>query len=144
MKLIYQAAQINNPLEILRKAGYSHFIDPQTNQESYVLRLTAGYYPRFHLYLESENGKISFNLHLDQKKASYSGTSAHAGEYDGPTVEKEIDRLEKWIFALTQAKPLTDQQSAPVPQPPTAEPPPPEPPIQDQPGNNNIFGGIFD
>ncbi|MFH1711969.1 MAG: hypothetical protein ABH846_01905 [Patescibacteria group bacterium] len=146
MKLVYQATQIPNPLDVLRKAGYSHFIDPNTNEESFTLRLTVGYYPRFHVYVELTDGKICFNLHLDQKKASYEGTSAHAGEYDGPTVEKEMQRLEGWIFAITHAKPISNvETSRPTPTAffePAPEPAP-EPPLQDKPGNNNLFGGIF-
>ncbi|MCH8049207.1 hypothetical protein IH979_00670 [Patescibacteria group bacterium] len=133
MKLIYSAAQIHNPLEVLRKAGYSHFVDPKTEKESFILRLTAGYYPRFHLYLEERDDLFSFNLHLDQKKPSYKGTAAHGGEYEGPTVEKEMKRLEGWIFSLTGVKRV---EEAPEP-PPTelSEIPKPE---------SNLFGGIFD
>lgn len=40
----------------------------------------------------TEDGFI-INLHLDQKKPSYAGTSAHAGEYEGPVVEREASRL---------------------------------------------------
>lgn len=113
MKLLYNQTDIPNPLEVLRKAGYSHFVDPKTNEESYVLRLTADFYPRFHLYLEKQDDFWSFNLHLDQKKASYQGSSAHAGEYDGPTIEKEIKRLRDWIFSLTGAKPQMNPTKIP-------------------------------
>jgi len=32
-------------------------------------------------------------LHLDEKKPSYEGFTAHAGQYDGPLIETERDRL---------------------------------------------------
>lgn len=140
MKLIYSHAQINNPVEILRKAGYSHFVDPKTNEESFILRLTAGYYPRFHLYLEVEGAELHFNLHLDQKKASYQGTSKHAGEYDGPTVEKEVLRLEGWIFSLTGTKPTNRSAELPQPEPDYQQP---EPETQQPETPPKLFGGIF-
>jgi len=90
---------LENATIILRKAGYYPFTDPRTKEDSYILRLGPDKYPRFHLYIESEGNNLSFNLHIDQKKASYSGTSRHAGEYDGPNVEREIQRISRWITA---------------------------------------------
>ena len=43
------------------------------------------------------------NLHLDQKEASYSGTSAHGGEYKGPLVEREMQRIALGIKSLAQS-----------------------------------------
>lgn len=143
MKLVYQHAQINNPVEILRKAGYAHFVDPKTNEESWVLRLTAGYYPRFHLYLEAQNNEIHFNLHLDQKKASYSGTSKHAGEYDGPTVEREVLRLEGWILSLTGAKPSNRSSELPEAAPDYQQPQPENSKEKTDEPPPRLFGGIF-
>ncbi len=41
------------------------------------------------------------SLHLDQKKPSYGGgTHAHGGEYDGATVERELERLKDTISGL--------------------------------------------
>ncbi len=88
-----------NALYVLRKAGYAYFVDPVTHEGSYVLRLTGGFYPRFHLYLKETTGKVTLDLHLDQKKPSYGTNNAHNGEYDGPTVEKECKRLKSWIDA---------------------------------------------
>lgn len=76
-------------LDVLRRSGYGLIYDRHRDQESFVRHLGRGSYPRFHCYVES--GTI--NLHLDQKAASYAGTSAHAGEYDGPAVEAEGQRI---------------------------------------------------
>ena len=97
MKQSYDQSQVPQPLEVLRKAGYSPFRDPKTGQSSFVLRLTSGFYPRFHLYLEEEGNTVTFSLHLDQKKPSYLGTHAHGGEYEGPKVEKEMQRINGWV-----------------------------------------------
>ncbi len=97
MQVSFPSEKVTNPLEALRKAGYSPFIDPKTRVESFVLRLTSGFYPRFHLYLKHESKKIIFDLHIDQKKPSYSGTKMHAGEYDSAKVKEELKRISGWI-----------------------------------------------
>lgn len=97
-----------SPSQFILRCGYGHLVDPQTGQESYSRRFGREFYPRFHLYLEekTENGdRIAiFNLHLDQKKASYEGFSRHSGEYDGPLVEEEIARLRSLVIADYQGQ----------------------------------------
>jgi len=102
MKRTYPVSQVQNALEVLRKAGYSYFRDPQSGEESFVLRLTTEYYPRFHLYVESEHNQVTFNLHLDQKKPSYGDNTKHSGEYTGPTIEKEMQRIDSWVRAVAR------------------------------------------
>lgn len=99
MKRAYTHQQLSNVLDVLRKAGYSYFRDPNTEEESFVLRLTPDYYPRFHLYVKQNEQEVILNLHLDQKKPSYGDNHAHSGEYDGPTVEKEMARIDSWVRA---------------------------------------------
>lgn len=114
MKRIYSHEQAGNPLLVLRRAGYSPFRDPQSGEESFVLRTGAGFYPRFHLYVENVKGGISFNLHLDQKKASYGSGPAHAGEYEGQAVEREMARIDGWVKAAereTKIPPAEDESS---------------------------------
>jgi hypothetical protein len=100
MKKVYPLSLVANPLTVLRKAGYAPFKDPLTGEESFIVRLTAEFYPRFHLYVEQKGEQVSFNLHLDQKKASYGEGHMHAGEYDGSTVEKEMARIDGWVHAV--------------------------------------------
>jgi hypothetical protein len=90
---------LNNPLKdnifnFMRKAGYFSLGGSRETELNYI-RPMAGRsgYPRFHLYLKKEGETWVFNLHLDQKKPIYQGTSAHSGEYDGETVEKEAERI---------------------------------------------------
>jgi len=96
----YKKEHVPSPLVVMRKAGYSAFTDPKTKKESFVLRLTAGYYPRWHLYLKEKNSQVIFDLHLDQKKASYAGTNMHGGEYEGPAIKKELMRIAGWVKAV--------------------------------------------
>ncbi len=100
-----------NPLELLRKAGYYPFTDPHTGESSFILRLGPEQYPRMHLYVEEHGDDWSFNLHIDQKKASYAGTSRHSGEYEGPLVEREMTRICKWITAETGVNIQDTQQN---------------------------------
>lgn len=81
------------PEVVLRRAGYTPFTDPRSGEESFIRRLGTHFYPRFHIYLESDGKELRVNLHLDQKQASYEGFRKHSGEYDGPVVEAECDRL---------------------------------------------------
>lgn len=97
MELRVLKGRIPSPATLLRKAGYAYFIDPVTKEDSYVLRLTGDYYPRFHIYVKETSEEYIINLHLDQKKPSYEGGPKHAGEYTGATVEREIGRLERWV-----------------------------------------------
>lgn len=78
-----------NPLNLLRKVGYSPLRD------AFVRPLERSGYPRFHIYLEESGEELVFNLHLDQKKAIYKGTAAHSGEYDSPLVEQEAERIKQ-------------------------------------------------
>lgn len=112
MQIAVPKDKIPNPLAVLRKAGYSSFVDPNTKQVSYVLRLSGGFYPRFHLYVEERGDKHVFNLHLDQTQPTYGDGTAHKGEYDGPTVEKELRRIEGWIRAAAADKHLNEQVDA--------------------------------
>ena len=103
MKLILPVSSVPNALDVLRKAGYSPFVDPKSKKESFVLRPTAGFYPRFHLYLKEEKGELIFDLHIDQKKPSYAGSRMHAGEYDGKKVEEELKRIGGWLLKKTKS-----------------------------------------
>ena len=86
-----------SPENFLRQSGYVEISNPHKNNEtSYARSLDPGrFYPRFHVYMEKQDSRTMINLHLDAKKPSYEGTSAHSGEYDGKIVEQEMKRLEK-------------------------------------------------
>lgn len=96
MKLIVSPAQLSgfSPEQWLRRFGYA-LVQNREGQVSFTRRLAGGFYPRFHLYVEPSGDKFSFNLHLDQKKASYEGITRHSGEYDSELVLEEINRLKQ-------------------------------------------------
>ncbi len=93
MKIKFEKANLRGMSSslFLREAGYT----PKRGESeaSFVRRLGREDYPRFHIYIKEEGRELFFYLHLDQKRTSYKGHSAHSGEYDGPVVEEEAERL---------------------------------------------------
>ena len=85
-------------INLARKLGYmpKEIVGDELNL---VKQIRGDKYPRFHLYLKKNKDKniLFFNLHLDQKKPSYAGTSAHSGEYAGKIVEDEAARIKQII-----------------------------------------------
>ena len=82
-----------NIVAVARNIGYT-IIDTKDNGEyNLVRKLDYDNYPRFHAYVTQKGTDYLFSLHLDQKEPSYQGTHAHSGEYFGPVVETEADRI---------------------------------------------------
>lgn len=105
MRIVIPEPLPDHPVTLIKRAGYAEHRDRHANEASYTHRLGPEFYPRFHVYIEERDGGVSFNLHLDQKRPSYGGgTHAHAGEYEGPTVEREAHRIQDFI-AKYQATP---------------------------------------
>jgi len=100
MRLIFTGQYNLNPRQLLRRCGYAEFVDPRTGETSYVRRLSNGFYPRFHAYLERKEDGFQVNIHLDQKQASYHGHTKHSGEYEGEVVEREGERIKAATAAL--------------------------------------------
>ena len=89
-----------NILTIMRRCGYTpEGQDEKTHELRWTRLLMGRRYPRFHMYstVSPDSDKAVLNLHLDQKQPSYQGTAAHSGEYDGPVVEAESQRIQKII-----------------------------------------------
>jgi hypothetical protein len=84
-------------VDVARSAGYM-IIDSNPNEYNLVRPLAGrGGYPRFHVYLKQRGVDTIFSLHLDQRKPVYenSGSHAHSGEYFGPLVQEEADRIKE-------------------------------------------------
>lgn len=104
MRIVFKNIK-ERPLHLMRRAGYSFKgEDPKTGEKSFVKRFRADEYPRFHAYVEKEDGDLAINLHLDQKRPSYAGAVAHSGEYDGKIVEEEAQRIKNAINKELSAK----------------------------------------
>lgn len=104
MKIQYTTNQIN-VLQVLRQAGFRPIVDRLSSHESWARPIGRSHYPRFHLYVTSKPNSTTFNLHLDQKKATIklAGLKRHAGEYDSPAVEAELQRLQRWLDYAAQS-----------------------------------------
>lgn len=95
----------DNPRNLLRRAGYGEKPGYQ-GQISYTRRFTNAPFPQFHLYYALKGDGIELNLHLDQKKATYSQSAhAHSADYDGKQVEQEMARIV--AFIQTYVNPLS-------------------------------------
>ena len=85
-------------ISLARKIGYRP-LGIEGNEYSLVKTLSRQNYPRFHIYVQKGEGSgiFYFNLHLDQKQPSYGarGVHAHSGEYFGPVVGTEADRIKE-------------------------------------------------
>jgi hypothetical protein len=94
---------IENPNEnivnLVRNLGY--VLKPGATEEFNCVRPIGNMgYPRFHVFIREDKDKLIFNLHLDQKKLSYSGNRAHSGEHEGRVVEEEAERMKKIVEGL--------------------------------------------
>lgn len=113
MKKFFPGPLSDNARNLLRRLGYGEQ-RTRAGQISYVKRVAGERFPRYHAYVEDQNDGLQVNLHVDQKEASYEGTSAHAGEYEGPLVEREMSRIADFILSLK----TSPTPSAPIPNAP--------------------------
>lgn len=89
MRETFNRFQLGNLRVFFSRLGYH-----ASPNGSFERRLNRdGDFPRFHAYTETVGDEVTISLHLDAKAPSYSGTSAHAGEYEGPLVEAELQRI---------------------------------------------------
>lgn len=82
---------------LARNCGYTLQYQ-ESNRKSFIRRLTKIDYPRFHLYVEENERNFIVTLHLDQKKPVYKGSAGHQGEYDGPIIENEFNRIKNILL----------------------------------------------
>ena len=92
-------------VEVSRETGYVIIDTNERGEYNMVRKLGgAGNYPRFHVYLKQQGNDFVFSLHLDQKKPVYegSGNHAHNGEYFGPIIDEEVDRIKSTLSSRPQ------------------------------------------
>ena len=83
------------PEQLLRRASYAPHYDRVTGNTSYTHKVTYAFYPRYHCYVSETDKVVTFDFHLDQKEASYAGSHMRSGEYEGPTIEREVARVKE-------------------------------------------------
>ncbi len=82
---------------IMRQIGYQPAYFQNAGEFSIIRKIDRNDYPRFHAYIKQVGQDFSFNLHLDQKKPSYEGSTGHSGDYDGEVVEGEAERIQQLL-----------------------------------------------
>ena len=87
-----------NVTELVRRFGYRPLAVTERGELNCVRPLQGQNYPRFHIYLVETPEVITFNIHLDQKKPSYEGATAHGGDYEGETVRDEVERIREIVY----------------------------------------------
>lgn len=101
MNLNFKGNFIENAPNLLRRCGYIEIYDRKSGKTSFSRKLRSDHYPRFHVYIgRDEPGSLQINMHLDMKKPSYEGSSAHSGEYDGPLIANEARRVQGILAGL--------------------------------------------
>ena len=87
--------------DIARSIGYV-IIDAEGNGKyNLVRKFSFNNFPRFHAYVYQQGYDFLFSLHLDQKAPIYKGVGVHAhnGEYFGPIIDEEADRIKNTLNA---------------------------------------------
>ena len=106
MKIILQNLK-DNPRTLIRRAGYGEHRDNRSGEISYHRRLGPNIFPNFHVYLSEDARGVEISLHLDQKQPSYGAGHMHSGDYDGPVIENELERIKTAFLSATA--PETEQ-----------------------------------
>ena len=86
-----------SPINLLRRVGYKYLSTTPDAELVFSRSIVGGDFPRFHIYAREQGDKLEISLHLDQKKPSYEGSSAHGGEYDGELVAEEVNNIKKLV-----------------------------------------------
>jgi hypothetical protein len=116
MKHFFPAPLPDHARNILRRLGYAEQ-RTRSGQMSYTKRAGSDRFPRYHAYVEDQDGGMQVNLHVDQKEATYSGTSAHGGEYEGPLVTQEMNHIATFIKAQSNKTTNNHETEKPVDKP---------------------------
>ena len=84
-----------NILMRMRRLGYAPYRNRQGN-ESFVKRIQGNDFPRFHLYINKEDGtELNCSIHIDHTAPVYSKGRAHRGDYESPVLSAEVARIRK-------------------------------------------------
>jgi len=94
----------------MRRAGYAEQ-KVVGGEIGFTRRLQQTPFPRLHAYIEERDGGTRVSLHIDQKQPTYGGSRAHGGEYAGPLVEREMERIAAFFRPAAQAAPTTSYPS---------------------------------
>ncbi|MFH1291875.1 MAG: hypothetical protein ABIH87_01625 [bacterium] len=100
MQISISKQKIQDIEKFILRCSYGKIFDRQTRKSSFVKRLRGSLYPRFHIHIKETQEQYMLNLHLDQRYTRYKGATAHSGDYDGPVVEGEVERIKTALQSL--------------------------------------------
>ena len=86
--------------DLVRGIGYKPIGHSDRGELNCVRPLNRDY-PRFHLYISTTPEFLTFSIHLDQKRPSYEGATAHSGDYDSEVVKEEVAIIRDEILGKT-------------------------------------------
>lgn len=98
MKIPFKQRYQQTGEALLRRCGYAQQVDKKLGKISYFKRFGAQHFPKFHVYITSED-PLELDLHLDHKAHAYEGQRAHGGDYDSNIVRAEALRIWNAIHA---------------------------------------------
>lgn len=87
-----------NVYNLMRQLGYHpERKDEKTGELVFGRRIGIPDYPRFHVFIKINPvpQETVVNLHLDQKRPVYETAPAHAAEYSGEVLGKEVERIKQ-------------------------------------------------
>ncbi|MFA6131451.1 MAG: hypothetical protein WC702_00065 [Patescibacteria group bacterium] len=109
MQVFLKGPLPDNARNLMRRLGYGEHVG-HGGQTSFSRRLSGSDFPRFHAYVEDKDSGIQINLHLDQKQSGLGSGAAHGGEYEGPLVTQEINRLSRMIQSFVAVPKAIDEE----------------------------------
>lgn len=86
-----------NEKNIMRRCGYMPWRDPRSGEHSYIRRLGAGYYPRFHIKTRNEGRALIFDLHLDSRRPMHKKGIRTYEDEESQVVSIEADRIKRFL-----------------------------------------------
>jgi hypothetical protein len=104
MKTFIKGPLSTNARNLMRDLGYGEHLGRE-GQLSYTKSARGDRFPRFHAYVEDRDGGVQINFHLDQKEGGGIGGHLHGGEYEGPLLEEEMQRIKASAESTKQTKP---------------------------------------
>lgn len=97
MKIRFERKLKDNPMTLLRRCGYKPWRDPRSGKEAFIKRLSAAFYPRFHIFGIYEGDKLVFDLHLDSRRPMHRKGVRSFEDEESPVVRQEADRIREVI-----------------------------------------------
>lgn len=97
MKIKFERKSIGNPLTVLRRCGYKPWRDPRTGKESFIRRVSAAFYPRFHVLTYYKENLFIIDLHFDARRPMHRRGIRSYEDEESETVRQEAERIKQLI-----------------------------------------------